>query len=146
MREIVRGKVYKMHVPQIQCLLEIFDLETAHYVQYRPPTLPFRDEILDIVELKRDRSWFASNFHHLEDFIQELCDVLDGKRDPPGTLKSLGLEDAERRKALKRRYRPPRSPPALAVDDLGWSEGDGAEGGAGEGGEDVGGLQKRQRS
>lgn len=116
-----------MHMPQIQCLLEIFDLETAHYIQYRPPQPPFEEEILDIVEVKRDRDWFQSIFPKLEAFVQELYDILDGKREPPGTLASLGLEDEGRRKALKRRFRTRPSPPPVQMEkgDLLWDDASG---------------------
>lgn len=83
-RKIVPGVIPGYYVPQVQVLLEIFDLETAHFVQYKPATAG-RAEIVDVTVVQRDRELFASWLPLLLDFMQEVFDFYSRVNLPIGT-------------------------------------------------------------
>ncbi len=60
-------KVPEYYVPQIQVLLEIFDLEACDFIQYCEET----DE-LRIVRVPRDRAWFAENLPKMRAFWERV--------------------------------------------------------------------------
>jgi len=59
-------------MPQLQLSLEVFDLEVAHFVQYKPDGGSFDPPILDVVVVKRDRMWFEKNLPLFQKFITDL--------------------------------------------------------------------------
>tara|TARA_B100000900_G_C20028248_1_gene492793 strand:+ start:249 stop:536 length:288 start_codon:yes stop_codon:yes gene_type:complete len=59
-------------MPQLQLSLEVFDLEVAHFVQYKPDGGIFDPPILDVVVVKRDRMWFQKNLPLFQKFISDL--------------------------------------------------------------------------
>jgi len=59
------------YLPQVQMLLWICDLEEAHFVQYRPPTLWERGD-LDVVVVKRDRQWMSEKLPVMLRFCDEV--------------------------------------------------------------------------
>lgn len=59
-------------MPQLQLSLEVFDLEEAHFVQYKPDGGEFDPAILDVVVVKRDRMWFEKNLPLFQKFISDL--------------------------------------------------------------------------
>lgn len=109
-RQIIPGTIPEYYIPQVQMLLEIMDLELAHFVQYKPSDL-FRQEQLEIVEIKRDRKWFADALPVLLDFIHELDTKYAEKNLPVGTpMKDWDEEDRKNLEStnpttLKRRNR-----------------------------------------
>tara|TARA_Y100000361_G_C11161808_1_gene347927 strand:+ start:2703 stop:2978 length:276 start_codon:yes stop_codon:yes gene_type:complete len=52
--------------------LEVFDLETAHFVQYKPDGGEFDPPILEVVEVKRDRMWFEKSLPIFQSFMTDL--------------------------------------------------------------------------
>lgn len=83
-REIIPGYIPGYYIPQVQVLMEIFDLEEAHFIQYRPATR-FADEVLDITKVPRDREFFARALPKLLDFMQEVTDFYEKAQLPIGT-------------------------------------------------------------
>ena len=105
--------VPKHYVAQIQLNMEILDLEECDFIQYRPAEGESPEEFV-VVNVKRDREWFARNIDKMKAFwdgvlegrkngftcevIDEgpieqkdpMCEVLDG---PPG---GLGRGDDDR--------------------------------------------------
>lgn len=59
-------------MPQLQLSMEVFDLEVAHFVQYKPDGGEFDPPILDVVVVKRDRMWFEKNLPLFQKFITDL--------------------------------------------------------------------------
>jgi putative phage-type endonuclease len=57
----ISNKVPVYYMPQIQLLMEITELEDCHFVQYHEPT-----GNLKVIEVKRDREWFATNLPKLK--------------------------------------------------------------------------------
>ena len=52
--------------------MEVFDLEVAHFVQYKPDGGDFDPPILDVVVVQRDRMWFEKNLPLFQKFITDL--------------------------------------------------------------------------
>ena len=57
-RVIVPGECPVHYVGQVQTLLEIFDLEEAHFVQWKRCVVTGK-EVTDVTIMRRDRAWFA---------------------------------------------------------------------------------------
>lgn len=79
----LRRKIKPAYVPeyyraQVQMLLEILDLELAHFVEYRPETT-FSAKEFQVVEIQRDRGWFAAHFPCMRAFCDELFNTPDEK-------------------------------------------------------------------
>lgn len=66
------------YIPQIQLLMEIFDVDACDFVQYFPGTA-FADPQFDITTVPRDRSWWAQHSPTLLAFATELQRLLDDK-------------------------------------------------------------------
>jgi hypothetical protein len=56
---------------QVQLLLEICNLEEAHFVQFKPGSLIY-DEEFQITKVCRDRQWFQNNVKYMVDFVDTL--------------------------------------------------------------------------
>ena len=52
--------------------MEVFDLDVAHFVQYKPDNGEFDPAILDVVIVKRDKMWFQKNLPLFQKFITDL--------------------------------------------------------------------------
>lgn len=70
MREI-RHEITPYYLPQVQILLEVCDLESAFFVQYRPEGTWNAMEY-DCLEIPRDREWFARVLPVLQRFQEEM--------------------------------------------------------------------------
>lgn len=71
-REIKPGVIPHHYFPQVQVQMEVCDVDSTVFVQYKPAMLsadgvPF----LDIVVIERDRAWFAANQAALKGFYDE---------------------------------------------------------------------------
>lgn len=66
-RQIKRGQVPKYYMGQLQLGLYVFDLKTAHFVQYTEE--PY---VLDITVVERDESWLETNMPKFKQFWQEV--------------------------------------------------------------------------
>lgn len=63
----IKHRCPEYYMPQVQLQLEICDLDTCFFVQYRPTDL-FTDGMLDICVIQRDRDWFAKYSHVFRNF------------------------------------------------------------------------------
>ena len=71
-RAIQPGVVPHHYYPQIQIQMEVADVDSTIFVQYKPAHLmPDRVSFMDIVVVERDRQWFADHKAHLESFWEE---------------------------------------------------------------------------
>jgi len=66
-REIVQGKIPEHYISQVLLNLEICDLDTAHFIEYKPGKSD-SDYQINIVEIKRDRKWFSDNLAKMKEF------------------------------------------------------------------------------
>lgn len=83
-REIIPGYIPEHYVAQVQVCMEICNLETCHFVQYRPGST-WCDEVLDITVVKRDREWWARSLPVLLDFVEEVTEFYTQVNLPIGT-------------------------------------------------------------
>lgn len=77
-REIVPGEVPHHYLPQVQAQLEVCDVETCYFIQYKPACLTGwgRGAQLDITRVDRDRAWFARHKAALHSFFLDFQDLL----------------------------------------------------------------------
>jgi putative phage-type endonuclease len=66
-REIT-STVPKYYVPQVQILMEIFELEECDFIQYKP------NEKFEITRVTRDRKWFHESLPILEQFWNDVTE------------------------------------------------------------------------
>jgi putative phage-type endonuclease len=69
-RAIVPGHVPEHYFPQVQVQMEVCDVDSTFFVQYRPAWMP-GGFCLDVCVVERDRAWFAANQPRLRAFFDE---------------------------------------------------------------------------
>lgn len=100
-RPIISGFCPPQYVAQVQVLMEICDLETAHFVQYKPSSV-YTHEILDVTVMKRDREYFANALPQLLSFMADVNAFYNQVGLPIGTpMIDWEKEDAKALAALK---------------------------------------------
>jgi putative phage-type endonuclease len=70
-RKIVMGEVPHHYLAQVLLNLEICDLEIAHFIEYIPGNSD-DDFQMNIVEVKRDREWFAKRLPEMKAFWESV--------------------------------------------------------------------------
>ena len=83
-RRIIPGLCPKYYIPQVQVLMEIFDLDQTHFVQYRPETR-YTNEVCDITIINRDPVWFANALPQLQGFMTDVTEFYRDANMPIGT-------------------------------------------------------------
>jgi putative phage-type endonuclease len=74
----ITGEVPKYYIPQVQLLMEILDLETCDFIQYRPPN-GFAESEFVIKTIPRDREWFTKYLPVMKQFWD---DVIERRKRP----------------------------------------------------------------
>ena len=93
-RDIVPGHVPHHYYPQVQTQMEVCDLDSCAFVQWKPARFTKdAQEIFDVVIVPRDRAWFA---RHKEDLLSFYHDLM----------------------RTREQYVPPLPPPCLIRDTL----------------------------
>lgn len=85
---------------QVQVLLEVLNLELAHFVEYRPETT-FSAKEFQVTEVYRDRDWFEKHLPLMRSFCDELNNT----------------PEEEIRKLVAMNHSPPRKELVLDFDD-----------------------------
>lgn len=75
----IKNEVPKYYLAQLQILMEVLNLEECDFIQYRPEPFEYV-----VVNIKRDRSWFAERLPKLQAFWDEvlhkrehgLCEII----------------------------------------------------------------------
>ena len=70
-RKIIMGEVPHHYLSQVLLNLEICDLELAHFIEFVPGNSDDSFEI-NVVEVKRDREWFAREMPRMKDFWESI--------------------------------------------------------------------------
>ena len=99
----IEHKCPKYYLPQIQLLLEVLDLEACDFIQYRPGGFlkPDAPEEFDVIEIARDRVWFARILPRAKAFWDEvllrrqcgLCEVVDENDENISVLAAALLKE-----------------------------------------------------
>ena len=105
------NKVPVHYVAQVQTLLEVCDLETADFVQYKPASC-FGESTFIVTRVTRDRDWFTTHWPLMEHFIRVLRQI----DDSPDTLGMLREDNRPRFYARKALF--PSQTPSPALDRL----------------------------
>lgn len=66
-RPIIQGEVPEHYRSQVLLNLEICDLEMAHFIEFKPGKSD-NDYVINIVEVPRDREWFARKLPVMKEF------------------------------------------------------------------------------
>ena len=73
MRQIVPGEVPIHYMPQLQLCMEILDLESADFIQYKPAETNWpKPEEFDVVNVPRDREWWKTNLPIMREFWEKV--------------------------------------------------------------------------
>jgi hypothetical protein len=88
--------------------MEICDADSCWFVQYRPARNFWEDEIMSVIEVKRDREWFAEilpkarafwdDVLYYREHMSELLAIVEGKkrkREPTGRTITLDVPSDE---------------------------------------------------
>ena len=68
-RAIIPGEVPEHYMPQLQLCMEILDLESADFIQYKPAATNWpKPEEFDVVNVPRDREWFKTYLPVMKEF------------------------------------------------------------------------------
>ena len=81
-RAIVPGQVPAHYYPQVQVQMEVCDVDSTMFVQYRPAWLP-GGFCLDVCVVERDRAWFAAHRERLHGFWAEYTELNKTHVKPP---------------------------------------------------------------
>lgn len=76
-RKIVPGEVPHHYYPQLQIQMEVCDLDSCIFTQYKPAELNGGVRFIDIVVVERDREWFARHRDSLHHFWLEYMERRD---------------------------------------------------------------------
>ena len=71
-RKIVPGEVPHHYFPQIQIQMEVCNIDTTLFIQYKPCHMTDGDPYIDIALIQRDREWFARHKPILQQFWEEM--------------------------------------------------------------------------
>lgn len=115
-REIVMGEVPEHYMPQIQVCMEVCDLESFWFLEYKPAWLRWlATEQINVVHVLRDRQWFADSLDALHSCWLEFTEA---KRNP--ALLQRVDKPPRARSARPRAPAPARAPvaPLKIVDGL----------------------------
>ena len=80
-RKIIPGQVPQNYVGQVQTLMEIFDLEVAHFIEWQRDVATGKEQF-NVTVVPRDRQWFAGALVKMEDFwhrVQEAKNAIDAR-------------------------------------------------------------------
>lgn len=87
----IKHEIPEYYFPQVQVCMEILDIPKCIFIQYRPPDVEAGiDEIIDILEVPRDREWFSEKFPVMKQFWE---DVLRYKNDDSLYGSLYGIDD-----------------------------------------------------
>jgi putative phage-type endonuclease len=70
-RQIKHGEIPPYYIGQVQLCMEIANVDKIFFVQFQPETL-ISDEIFSVLEIARDRDWFAEKLPILQAFWLEV--------------------------------------------------------------------------
>jgi len=90
-REIIMGEIPHHYRSQVLLNMEVCNLDTAHFIEYRPGKSD-NDFILNVVEVKRDREWFAEKVIEMKNFWDQVVEY-----------RQRGIEAHPRYKSYKER-------------------------------------------
>lgn len=69
----IKDEVPVHYLPQLQLLMEILDLESCDFIQYKPEELTWpKPEEFQVTHVKRDREWFKTYLPVMEAFWQRV--------------------------------------------------------------------------
>ena len=83
-RAIIPGEVPEHYMPQLQLCMEILDLESADFIQYKPAATNWpKPEEFDVVNVPRDREWFKTYLPVMKEFWDKVLYFREHKDELP---------------------------------------------------------------
>src|SRR5210317_15204 len=103
----IEACVPEHYMPQLQLCMEILDLEEADFIQYKPAEFNWpKPEEFVVVNVKRDREWFAKYLPVMEDFWQKVL-----------YHREYGIEEPVKKTRKKKELVRPECPISTDSDD-----------------------------
>lgn len=87
----ITPEVPHYYMAQLQVLMEVLDLPTAHFVQFRPETTWHPEELV-VVSVPRSREWFAHHLPAMQSFFDEWQQLKTSMEDDAALKKQLHEE------------------------------------------------------
>lgn len=95
----IKDEVPSHYMPQIQLCMEICDVDTCFFVQFKPETL-IADQEFSTTEVSRDKDWFARSLPVFESFWKDVV-----------RCRANGVDEVLARIESRKRHRAPRALP-----------------------------------
>jgi hypothetical protein len=93
MREI-KAEVPEHYMPQLQLCMEILDLETCDFIQYKPADFNWpKGEEFVVVHVDRDRGWWDTNLPIMREFWDKVLYHREHGIEPPPPKKTRARKD-----------------------------------------------------
>jgi putative phage-type endonuclease len=74
----IKHEIPEYYFPQVQVCMEILDVPKCYFIQYKPPDVEAGvNEILDILEVPRDKNWFNENLPTMKRFWEDVMRYRD---------------------------------------------------------------------
>jgi len=108
-RKIVMGEVPHHYLSQVLLNLEICNLELAHFIEFIPGNSD-DDYVINIVEVKRDRVWFANQLPKMKKFWDSVLEARDKGIETNKDYQNFKIRSDKRRKKS-----PPRENQTLDI-------------------------------
>lgn len=72
-RQVIPGYIPEHYVPQLELNMQIFNLDSADFVEYVPASMTWpKPRVFEITTVQRNDAWWAETLPKLELFWQEL--------------------------------------------------------------------------
>lgn len=98
-RTMVSGGVPKKYFPQIQGLMEIFNIEECDYIEYHTARTSVEADTWQVIRSKRDREWWAQALPKLKAFWDKVLEYRAAIRELGAASWALCLRSFHDRKA-----------------------------------------------
>ena len=98
-RKIIVGEVPHHYLSQVLLNLEICDLEIAHFIEYVPGNSD-NDYQINIVEVKRDREWFAKELPKMKKFWDSVVECRENGIETNGDYQKYKKRITGRKKTV----------------------------------------------
>ena len=88
----IKHEIPTYYYPQVQVCMETLNIDKCYFIQYRPVMEPGDTEILDILEVPRNKEWFAEYLPVMRSFWDV---VLAYRANPSWSTALYGIEPSK---------------------------------------------------
>lgn len=92
-RSMIEGGVPIKYFPQVQGLMEVFNLEECDYIEYHSARTLSEADTWQVIRVKRDRNWWALALPKLQSFWEKVIEYRRALRDVANAAWALWLRE-----------------------------------------------------